>query len=150
MPQRRGNHYLALMVAILVGVACLSAVVAPVASGTSGASSNIAPVPVPEPTTSRVASNCNADALAPVRAGRSQIDLEQKVSRFYQPLLGLDDIRPIYEPTITAPEQAGLDSDELVIGLSTGGEARAYPVRTLRFRKIVNDELAGTPILVTG
>ena len=130
-------------------MACSSAVVAPVASGTPGASPNIPPVPVPDSTTGRVASYRNAGAPAPVPAGRSPIGLEQEVSRFYQPLLGLDDIRPIYEPTITTPEQAGLDSDEPVIGLSTGGEARAYPVRTLRFREIVNDELAGTPILVT-
>ncbi len=44
---------------------------------------------------------------------------------------------------------AALDSDDLVIGVSMGGESRAYPIRPLRFREMVNDELGGTPILVT-
>ena len=42
-----------------------------------------------------------------------------------------------------------MDSKELVIGVSINEESRAYPIRTLRFREIANDELGGTPILVT-
>ncbi len=64
-------------------------------------------------------------------------------------LLGRDGIRPVYSPLVVAPDMAALGSDDLVIGVSMGGESRAYPIRPLRFREMVNDELGGTPILVT-
>jgi hypothetical protein len=69
--------------------------------------------------------------------------------RLFQQLLPRDAIFPIYEPTLGAPEDASLDPEELVIGVSIGDEARAYPIRPLRFREMVNDELGGVPILVT-
>ena len=67
----------------------------------------------------------------------------------FDQLLGRDIIRPVYSPLVIAPEMAALDSDDLVIGVSIQGESRAYPIRPLRFREMVNDELGGTPILVT-
>ena len=67
----------------------------------------------------------------------------------FRQLLGLDVIRPVYSPFVVEPEMAALDSDDLVIGVSMGGESRAYPIRPLRSREMVNDELGGTPILVT-
>ncbi len=67
---------------------------------------------------------------------------------FYQ-LLGRDRINPVYSPLVVAPEMAALRSDDLVIGVSIAGESRAYPIRPLRIREMVNDELGGTPILVT-
>ncbi len=60
-----------------------------------------------------------------------------------------DSIRPIYSPTIVSPEEADIAPDDLVIGVSIGGESRAYPVAPLVFREMVNDELGGVPILVT-
>ena len=36
-----------------------------------------------------------------------------------------------------------------LIGISIDGKAKAYPISVLRFREMVNDELAGIPILVT-
>lgn len=41
-----------------------------------------------------------------------------------------------------------VDTD-LVIGVEIGGEARAYPTRILAWHQVVNDTLAGRPILVT-
>ena len=67
---------------------------------------------------------------------------------FYQ-LLDRDDIFPIYEPIIAAAQDAPMESNDLVIGVSIAGESRAYPIRALRFREMVNDELGGVPILVT-
>ena len=67
----------------------------------------------------------------------------------YRPLLPKDAIRPIYEPTLVEGVKAELDSQALVIGMSIGGESRAYPISVLRFREMVNDELGGVPILVT-
>ena len=64
-------------------------------------------------------------------------------------LLPWDGIRPIYDPQFAPADEAALADDELVIGISIDGEAKAYPISVLRFREMVNDELAGTPILVT-
>jgi hypothetical protein len=44
---------------------------------------------------------------------------------------------------------AGLDDKEPVIGLSIGGDARAYPLRVLTWHEIVNDRFAETPVAVT-
>ena len=64
-------------------------------------------------------------------------------------LLSRDAIRPIYEPESVPAGEAGYADDELVMGVAIEGEARAYPVGLLNRREMVNDELAGIPILVT-
>jgi hypothetical protein len=64
-------------------------------------------------------------------------------------LLGRDTIRPIYDPEFLSADEVGFDDDELVMGIAIGGEAKAYPVGLLNNREMVNDELAGIPILVT-
>jgi hypothetical protein len=64
-------------------------------------------------------------------------------------LLPWDAIRPVYDPEFTTAEDAPLDDEELVIGLSLEGDAKAYPITVLRFREMVNDEMAGIPTLVT-
>ena len=60
-----------------------------------------------------------------------------------------DGIPPIYEPRFSPAADAPLHDEELVMGVTLGGEAKAYPVSVLRFREMVNDELAGIPILVS-
>jgi hypothetical protein len=42
-----------------------------------------------------------------------------------------------------------LVADDRVIGISAGGEARAYPLRLLRWHEVVNDSIGGEPIAVT-
>ncbi len=64
-------------------------------------------------------------------------------------LIGLDGIRPVYEPRFVAAADAPLEDEELIIGISIEGEAKAYPITVLRFREMVNDELGGLPILVS-
>lgn len=64
-------------------------------------------------------------------------------------LLGRDDIRPIYSPEFVSADQAPHSDDELVMGVVIAGAAKAYPVGLLNSREMVNDELAGIPILVT-
>ena len=64
-------------------------------------------------------------------------------------VLGKDDIFPIYDPVLVRAEEAGLQDDDHVMGLAIDGEARAYPVRELFSREMVNDEVAGVPVLVT-
>jgi hypothetical protein len=60
-----------------------------------------------------------------------------------------DAIVPIYSPRFVPPDEATLRPKELVMGLEINGDARAYPVGMLRTREIVNDEVGGTPVLVT-
>ncbi len=64
-------------------------------------------------------------------------------------LIGPDGIRPIYDPRFVEAADAPLLDDELVIGVSIEGEAKAYPITVLRVREMVNDELGRLPILVT-
>ena len=64
-------------------------------------------------------------------------------------VLGEDDIRPIYAPVLVSAEESGLQDGDHVMGLAIDGEARAYPVRELFSREMVNDEVAGVPVLVT-
>jgi hypothetical protein len=64
-------------------------------------------------------------------------------------LIPFDGIRPIYDPIFVRANDAPYDDDELVMGVAWGGEAKAYSVTVLRFREMVNDELAGVPTLVT-
>jgi hypothetical protein len=71
-----------------------------------------------------------------------------KIGRFPQ-LIPFDGIRPVYEPVFATAEEAPLDDSELIIGIALDGEAKAYPITVLRFREMVNDEMAGIPILVT-
>lgn len=67
----------------------------------------------------------------------------------FVPLLPRDAIAPVYDPEFVSAEDSPLLDDELIMGFAIDGEAKAYPVTVLRFREMVNDELAGLPILVT-
>jgi len=64
-------------------------------------------------------------------------------------MMGFDAIAPIYNPSFASAQDAPMTDSELVMGVAIDGQARAYPVNVLRFREMVNDELAGWPILVT-
>lgn len=62
----------------------------------------------------------------------------------------LDAIPPLTDPRY---DSAGggdwLEEEDPVVGYVAGGEAYAYPFKILNFHEIVNDELGGTPVLVT-
>jgi len=64
-------------------------------------------------------------------------------------LLPYDGIAPVYKPEFVPATESPLKEDELVMGVSINGESKAYPVSVLRFREMVDDELAGWPILVS-
>ncbi len=63
----------------------------------------------------------------------------------------LDAIPPIDEPRYSDGRDAGwLKPDDLVLGyVGVDGSTFAYPHRVLNFHEIVNDEVAGVPILVS-
>ena len=69
----------------------------------------------------------------------------------YFPSIPFDGILPVYNPKFARSDEVGtlMFDDELVMGIAWDGEAKAYPVTVLRFREMVNDELAGIPTLVT-
>ena len=56
---------------------------------------------------------------------------------------------PLRRPTFQDVSSAKLDGAEQVIAVKFGRTARAYPVRILSYHHIVNDVLAGTPIVAT-
>ncbi|GMR10247.1 MAG: hypothetical protein BMS9Abin28_1068 [Anaerolineae bacterium] len=119
--------------------------VVPVDPGTPAQPSILKPAqPTAEP---------DAQANLPETAATDPDLINPRVDDFdaYLPsrLIGPDGIRPIYEPRFVAAADAPLEDDELVIGISIEGEAKAYPITVLRFREMVNDELGGLPILVT-
>jgi hypothetical protein len=64
-------------------------------------------------------------------------------------LLRRDGILPIYEPEFVSADEADYEDDEMVLGIEIDGEAKAYPIGVLSQREMVNDYLAGIPILVT-
>ena len=63
--------------------------------------------------------------------------------------LRIDSIAPIYDPIFAPAEETLIEETDLVMGVAIDGQAKAYPVNVLRFREMVNDELAGWPILVS-
>jgi len=67
------------------------------------------------------------------------------------PVLPRDGIQSIDNPKFddVATANEWLDEREPVIAFQLNGEARAYPLRILTWHEIVNDEVAGEPVIVT-
>lgn len=82
------------------------------------------------------------DIYDPVAAGEPTPD-------GFRQLLARDRIEPIYQPVIVDGDEVAWDDDTLVLGIEIDGEARAYPIRPLNRREIVNDRIADTPILAS-
>ncbi len=61
-----------------------------------------------------------------------------------------DGIPSITDPAMIPAREAGwLDAEDLVVGVSRNGEARAYPIRILNWHEAVNDAVGGVPVAVT-
>lgn len=57
---------------------------------------------------------------------------------------------PLSHPEFLAADKAhDVAPDDLVLGVAAGVEARAYPVRALAYHHVVNDIVAGEPIVAT-
>jgi len=76
-----------------------------------------------------------------------RVDVEDNYSFPFS--LGFDSIHPVYSPEFAPASNAPLEGEELVLGIAWDGEAKAYPISVLRYREMVDDELAGIPTLVT-
>ena len=57
---------------------------------------------------------------------------------------------PLDNPAIVSAEAATfLQPADRVLGLTVGGESRAYPINMMTFHHVANDVLGGLPVLVT-
>jgi hypothetical protein len=61
-----------------------------------------------------------------------------------------DGIKSVDEPGFAAPEAASwVAPQNPVLGVSVGDAAHTYPVHIMDYHQIVNDDVGGTPVLVT-
>jgi len=56
---------------------------------------------------------------------------------------------PLGAPHYIPAQQAAIDTIDMVIAVSRGGESRAYPIREMGYHHVVNDRLHQLPIVVT-
>jgi hypothetical protein len=56
---------------------------------------------------------------------------------------------PYDSPSFEGAAEAPVDSDDKVLAVKVGNQARAYPIRTMGYHHIVNDTVGGVPIAVT-
>lgn len=60
-----------------------------------------------------------------------------------------DDIPALDFPVTVRPHEAPWDDGDMMIGVSLGGEARAYPIAMMTWHELVNDTVGGREILVS-
>ena len=121
---RRRERLLALGITLALGAAaCTSGGTAPEQAGSSGSPSK-----------------ASGRAIAPL------VDPDEIISGGPPP----DGIPPIDQPKFLAPKDVTfLQPQEPVIAVEVDGVAKAYPIRILMWHEIVNDDFAGTPVVVT-
>ena len=57
---------------------------------------------------------------------------------------------PLDNPeSVSADAATFLQPEDRVLGLTVGGESRAYPISMMTFHHVANDVLGGLPVLVT-
>lgn len=56
---------------------------------------------------------------------------------------------PVGRPEFIAAGASKLDGAEKVLAIDISGKARAYPIRSISYHHIVNDRLAGVPVVAT-
>ena len=56
---------------------------------------------------------------------------------------------PNPNPRFVAMAQAAVDPDDMVMVVHSGAEAHAYPIRFMAYHHLVNDSVAGTPVVPT-
>jgi hypothetical protein len=56
---------------------------------------------------------------------------------------------PLGPPQFQSAQDAHIDKDDMVIAVRLNGMARAYPIREMAYHHVVNDTVAGEPIVST-
>lgn len=87
--------------------------------------------------------------LPTVPPAATNVRIDDPIEHNFRQWARFDAIPPVYEPRFAPADEIVLQDNELIMGVTLGGEAKAYPVTTMQFRELVNDELAGVPILVS-
>ena len=131
------HRFLLIVLFLLTG--CAAAAV-PDGANTPVPSSTAVPAP------GETASSPTESTISPDVRNR-RVTIEDNYSFAFS--LGFDSIQPVYSPEFAPAAEAPLDDEELVLGIAWEGEAKAYPISVLRYREMVDDELAGIPTLVT-
>ena len=60
-----------------------------------------------------------------------------------------DGIPALLAPRFISADQADLNDEDQVLGVTINGEARAYPIKILNWHEAINDEIQDQPILIT-
>ena len=134
--------YLAIAILALAATACVTsdpAPAGPTAEPTSTPQPTVTPTPASDSAPSSTAASEPGLTPTPTAAPPEDISYTRRT-----PFVPLDN--PAF---LTVAQAAYLPDDDLVMGLEWQGQSRAYPARMLRFHHIVNDTVAGRPILVT-
>ena len=53
------------------------------------------------------------------------------------------------KPAFARVSDAKLDADDKVLAITVNGAARAYPIRSIAYHHIINDEVGGQPVVAT-
>jgi Protein of unknown function (DUF3179) len=56
---------------------------------------------------------------------------------------------PLDSPQFQAESASQLDSNEMILAIRYGSDARAYPIREMAYHHILNDVVEGVPVAVT-
>jgi hypothetical protein len=56
---------------------------------------------------------------------------------------------PIAGAQFLPPAQSKLDAKEMILAVRIGREDRAYPIRQMAYHHVLNDTVAGQPIVAT-
>ena len=127
---------------------------APSAAATATPTPTPTPVPAaterPSPTPAPIPSTATPTVTTgPTEAKAAQEDPLSRLEIIT--VLPFDAIRAILDPTFVTGEDAGEQyaANELVLGVSIGGDSRAYSVPYLSTFEIVNDVVGGVPVAVT-
>jgi hypothetical protein len=133
----------------LIPIAVALSFVAAACTQAGAATTASPPTATSSPTAALTSSASQPSPVPTAPPAAKNVRIEDPNEYVYSQLLPFDGIRPIYDPQFASAADAPLQDDELVMGFALGDEAKAYPIAVLRSREMVNDELAGIPILVT-
>jgi hypothetical protein len=78
----------------------------------------------------------------PVKAG-------EPLPEGFRQVVRRDVIEPVYDPKFVTGDSVDWGPDTLVVGVVVEGAAKAYPVNYMNVHEMVNDRIAGLPILVS-
>lgn len=130
----------AILLIVFAAAACSTGVAEPTSTSTDGF------LPAAEADDAVVMLTPDVDLEVEIQINKR---IDDPNSYSFAQLLPFDGIRPVYDPEFVTAGEAPLQEDELILGITLEGESKAYPITVLRHREMVNDELAGIPILVT-